>query len=54
MYGKFVTGAIFGAAVGIMMLPEMDRGTKRRIKRTTKHMRHFAEDAYDGIRGKMK
>lgn len=53
MYGKFVTGAIVGAAVGMMLVPGMDRGTKRRIKKTAKYVRGIAEDAYDGMKGRM-
>ncbi|AKA70821.1 YtxH domain-containing protein [Clostridium scatologenes] len=53
MRGKFVTGALVGAALGMMLVPGMDRTTKRRIKRTAKYMKNMAEDAYDGMKDKM-
>ena len=53
MRGKFITGAIVGAAVGMMLMPELDRSTKRRIKRTAKIVKNVAGDAFDGMRDKM-
>lgn len=52
MRGKFVTGALMGAAVGMMLIPGMDRGTKKRIRKTAKYMKNMAEDVYDGMKGK--
>ncbi len=54
MRGKFVTGALMGAAVGMMFLPGMDRGTKKRIRKTTRYMKNMAEDVYDGMKKKMR
>jgi gas vesicle protein len=54
MRGKFITGALIGAAVGMMMMPEMDRVTRRRIKRTAKIVRHAAGDIYDDVRDRIK
>lgn len=53
MRGKFITGAVLGAAVGMMLMPELDRSTRRRIKRTAKMVKNVAEDAFDGMRGRM-
>jgi len=53
MRGKFIAGAVLGAAVGMMLMPELDRSTRRRIKRTAKIVKNVAEDAFDGMRGKM-
>ncbi|NMM65048.1 YtxH domain-containing protein [Clostridium sp. P21] len=53
MRGKFVTGALVGAALGMMLVPGMDRTTRKRIKRTAKYMKNMAEDAYDNMRDKM-
>lgn len=54
MRGKFITGAIVGAAVGMMLMPEMDRSTKRKIKRTSKNIMNTAEGMYDGMMNWMK
>ena len=54
MRGKFITGALLGAAVGMMMLPEMDRGTRRKIRRTAKMFRHAAGDMFEDIRDRAK
>lgn len=53
MRGKFIKGAIVGAAVGMMLMPELDRSTKRRIKRTAKMVRDVAGDAIEGMRDRM-
>ncbi|KZL89777.1 YtxH domain-containing protein [Clostridium magnum] len=53
MRGKFITGAVIGAAVGMMLMPELDRSTRRRIKRTAKMIKDVAEDAFDGMKGGM-
>lgn len=47
MRGKFVTGALIGAAISFLVAPELDRTTKRRIRKTSKFMRGAAEDIYD-------
>ncbi|MBV7274988.1 YtxH domain-containing protein [Clostridiaceae bacterium UIB06] len=54
MRGKFITGALLGAAVGMMMMPEMDRSTKRKIRRTAKVVRHAAGDMFEDIRDRVK
>ena len=53
MRGKFITGAVLGAAVGMMLMPELDWSTKRRIKKTAKIVKNIAGDAFDGMRDKM-
>lgn len=47
------TGAIMGAAVGMILSPQLDRGTKRRLKRSGRVMRNAAEGMFDGIRNFM-
>ena len=42
-------GTIFGVAIGMMVLPELDRKTQRNIRRTSKKLRCAAVDAYDNI-----
>lgn len=49
MKGKVITGMLLGAAVTMMMVPEMDRGTRKRLKRAQRTMRHSAMDAYDSM-----
>jgi len=53
MRGKFVSGMLLGAAAGMLLMPEIDRGTKRKIKKTAKVMRSAAEDAFDDVKGWM-
>jgi gas vesicle protein len=53
MRGRFVTGAIIGAAVGIMLMPELDRSTRKRIRKTAKIVRNAAGDAIEGMRERM-
>ena len=42
-------GTILGMAVGMMVLPELDRKTQRNNRRTSKKLRCAAGDAYDNI-----
>lgn len=54
MRGKFfkgiATGAIIGAAAGVLMVPQMDRGTRNRIKKSSRMIRNSAVDMVDGMR----
>jgi len=54
MRGKFIStitaGAIIGVAASAMLIPNMDRGTKRRVKKTGKMVRNMAEDMYDNVK----
>lgn len=58
MRGKFLstitTGAIIGAAAGMMFMPEMDRGTKRRIRKSATSVRNVAGNVFDGMKDWMK
>lgn len=47
-------GAIMGVAAGMLLLPELDRDTKRRIKKTGRLVMNRAEDMYDGMKGWVK
>lgn len=42
-------GTIFGVAIGMMVVPELDRKTQRNIRRTSKKLKCVAGDAYDNI-----
>lgn len=51
--GKFTrgvaAGALIGATVGMMVMPQLDRKTRRSMRRTGMKMRNMAEDAYDDM-----
>jgi gas vesicle protein len=48
MKGRFVsgltTGIILGAAAGLMVLPQMDGKTRRKVCRTSKRLTHSMEN----------
>ncbi|MBE6065402.1 YtxH domain-containing protein [Clostridium cochlearium] len=46
---RFIAGMMLGAVATMLMAPEMDRKTKRKMKRTARYMRGMAQDAYDGM-----
>ncbi len=54
MRGKFIStitaGAIIGVAASAMLIPNMDRNTKRRVKKTGKMVRNMAEGMYDNVK----
>ncbi len=43
------TGAIIGTAIGMMAMPQVDRSTKRRMRKSGKVMKNMAEDMYDNM-----
>jgi gas vesicle protein len=48
------TGAILGAAAGMLLMPELDRSTRKRIKKSGKIMRNTAGDMYDNMKNWIK
>ena len=42
-------GTVLGMAIGVMVLPELDKKTQRNIRRTSKRLRCAAGDAYDNL-----
>ncbi|MFL0194889.1 YtxH domain-containing protein [Clostridium sp. WILCCON 0269] len=46
MSGKFVAGAIIGTALGMMIVPELDKTTMRRIKRTSRYLKNAVGNVY--------
>lgn len=42
-------GTVFGVAIGMMVLPELDKKTQRNIRKTSKRVMGVAGDAYDNI-----
>lgn len=53
MNGKVIrgitTGAIIGVTAGMMMAPQMSRGTRRRLKRNGRNVLNTAEEVYDTL-----
>ena len=49
MQKRLITGMVLGAAATMLMAPQMDRRTKRKMRRTAKYVRGMAEDAYYGM-----
>jgi gas vesicle protein len=43
------TGAILGAAIGVMVMPQLDRRTRKKIKRSGAMIRHMAGDVYESM-----
>ncbi|MGV8983582.1 YtxH domain-containing protein [Clostridium sp.] len=54
MGGKFIstitTGAIIGVVASAMLIPNMDRSTKRRVRKTGKMVKNMAEDVFDSMK----
>ena len=42
-------GTVFGMALGVMLVPELDRKTQRAIRKNNKRLRYAARDAYDNV-----
>lgn len=54
MEGKFLSGMaagmFLGAAAGMMLMPKMDRRTRKRISRAGRSMVGSVADAWDGMK----
>jgi len=54
MHNKFIrtitAGAIIGMAAGAMLIPNMDRSTRKRAKKTGKMVIDIAGDMYDNMK----
>lgn len=54
MSGKFIStmtaGAVIGVVAATMLIPNMDRNTKRRVKKASKMVMGMAGDVYDGVK----
>ena len=46
-----VTGIVVGAAVGMMVVPQLDRKTQKAVKRASRRVMDMAEDSMMNIRG---
>jgi len=54
MSNKFIstitTGAIIGIVASTMLMPNMDRSTKRRVRKTGKMVKNMAGDVFDSVK----
>jgi len=54
MHSKFMStmtaGAIIGVVAGAMLIPNMDRNTRRRAKKTGRMVMNIAGDMYDSMK----
>ena len=48
--GGIVTGAIIGAAAGILLIPQMGWKNRKRMMRTGKRMVNFTSDLWDNLK----
>ncbi len=46
-----VAGALISTAVGIMVMPNLDRRTQRKMKKAGIKMRDMAEETYESMMG---
>lgn len=49
MRNKILTGMVLGAAATMLFMPEMDRNTRKRMRRANRYMKNMAGEAYDGM-----
>lgn len=54
MFKGITAGALIGMAATIMMMPQMDHRTRRRINKTGRRMMHRASDMFGDLREYMK
>lgn len=47
-------GALIGTAVGMAILPQLDRRTRKSMKKTGRKIAHVAGDTYDHMMTMMK
>lgn len=57
MKGKFITGVVTGAVIGattsMLMMPQMDGRTRRRINKMSRRMSNRAGEFMDDLKGSM-
>jgi len=54
MHSKFIStiaaGAIIGVAAGVMLVPNMDRNSRKRARKTGRVMMNMAGSIYDNMK----
>ena len=57
MHNKFIStitaGAIIGVAAGVMLLPNMDRTTRKRARKTGRMLMNMTGSMYDSMKDYM-
>ena len=53
-YGALTVGLIIGAAASIMMIPQMDYRTRRRVDKTSRRLVHRAGSFINDLRDNSK
>lgn len=53
MMTGLVAGAMVGAALGAVVIPQLDRKTQRKLRKTSNMLVGMAEDRCDGIMCKL-
>lgn len=48
------TGAVLGAAAGMLMVPQLDRGARRRLKRTSRNVMNMTGNMMGNMKGMMR
>jgi gas vesicle protein len=51
--GRFMsgitTGALIGATIGALVVPNLDRDTRKRLQKSSKRVIHMAGDLYENM-----
>jgi len=51
---NIATGALIGATAGMLIAPQLNRNTRKRLRRSGDMLMEFAGDIYDEVMKKMK
>lgn len=46
-----MTGVVVGAALGMAVMPQLDRRTQKMVKKVGRRVMDFAEDSYENMMG---
>ncbi len=49
IFTGMATGLLIGAAAGMLIMPELDKRTKKRVKNGIKAAKGFATDCYENV-----
>lgn len=49
MKSGFISGMLIGTAVGLMVMPNLDKNTRNRVKRADRFVMNVAEGMYNGL-----
>lgn len=54
LFNGIAAGTVLGAAIGVALIPNMDRKTQKKIRRVCKKAACMIEDGCDDLRSKLK